>query len=194
MDGAFIAYHNTKEIFGFEYLKTKEIERRCFGNSFFADASFVVCSKLLTNLFDLILNDLQNEQFEMCKIGFYSDSLTKKMVVFVELFDEQTRWDDNIKLIKPTPDMKDEVDYYMQNDSKFKNRVIKYEYQIFPFINGVQAKSNNYSLMPGDQIEVKYKFKKIGKPLFLDYMNFLHEAYKFETINLDFSYIGAWMK
>jgi hypothetical protein len=26
MDGAFIAYHNTNEIFGFEYIKTTEIE------------------------------------------------------------------------------------------------------------------------------------------------------------------------
>lgn len=48
--------------------------------------------------------------------------------------------------------------------------------------------------MPGDQIEVKYKFKKIGKPTFIDYMNFLHEAYKFETVNLDLSYIGAWLR
>jgi hypothetical protein len=112
MDGAFIAYHNTEKIFGFEYLKTKEIERRCFGNAFLADASFVICSKLLTNLFDLILNDLQNEKFEMCKIGFYSDSSTKKMIIFVELFDEQTKWEDNGKLLKPTPKMRDEYDYY----------------------------------------------------------------------------------
>jgi hypothetical protein len=39
MDGAFIAYHNTKEIFGFEYVKTKEIEARIFGNSIYADFS-----------------------------------------------------------------------------------------------------------------------------------------------------------
>lgn len=32
MDGAFIAYHNTKEIFGFEYIKRMEIDRRIFGN------------------------------------------------------------------------------------------------------------------------------------------------------------------
>lgn len=99
MDGAFIAYHNTQEMFGFEYLKTKEIEKRCFGNSAFADASFVVCSKLMTNLFDLILNDLANEQYEMLKIGFYSESPAKRMVVFVELFDEQTKWNDKGSLL-----------------------------------------------------------------------------------------------
>ncbi|KAL4427251.1 hypothetical protein ABPG74_011487 [Tetrahymena malaccensis] len=193
MDGAFIAYHNTKEIFGFEYVKTKEIEARCFGNQFYADASFVICSKILTNLLDHILNDLENEKYEMLKIGFYSDSPTKKMIIFVELFPEQTKWDEKKNLLKPTDDVKDEFDYYTKY-KKLTNKVLKYEYQIFPFINGVLAKSNNYSLMPGDQIEVKYKFKKIGKPAFLDYMNFLHEAYKFETMNLDLSYIGAWVK
>jgi len=63
-----------------------------------------------------------------------------------------------------------------------------------PFINGVEGKSSHFSLMPGDQIEVKYKFKNLGKPNFIDYMNFLHEAYKFDTMNLDLSYSGAWLK
>jgi len=42
MDGAFIAYHNTQEIFGFEYIKLKEMERRIFGNDYYANASFMV--------------------------------------------------------------------------------------------------------------------------------------------------------
>ena len=29
---------------------------------------------------------------------------------------------------------------------------------------------------------------------FIDYMNFLHDAYKMETINLDLTYSGAWAK
>ena len=29
---------------------------------------------------------------------------------------------------------------------------------------------------------------------FMDYMNFLHDAYKMEAINLDLTYSGAWMK
>jgi hypothetical protein len=31
MDGAFIAYHNTQKVFGFEYIKLKEMEERVFG-------------------------------------------------------------------------------------------------------------------------------------------------------------------
>jgi len=40
MDGAFLAYHNTKQIFGFEYIKTTEIEKRIFGSSTYADLVF----------------------------------------------------------------------------------------------------------------------------------------------------------
>jgi hypothetical protein len=195
MDGAFIAYHNTKEIFGFEYVKTSEIERRCFGNSLFADASFVVCSKILTNLLDLVLNELANEKYEMLKIGFYSEQPSKKMVVFVELFEQQTKWEEKGNLLKPTPEIKDEYDYYTKYAKQSQqNKIFKFEYHIMPFINGIQLKSSNFSLMPGDQIEVKYKFKNLGKPNFIDYMNFLHEAYKFDTLNLDLSYSGAWLK
>jgi hypothetical protein len=32
MDGAFIAYHNTKNIYGFEYVQTKELILRLFGD------------------------------------------------------------------------------------------------------------------------------------------------------------------
>lgn len=88
MDGAFVAYHNTKEIVGFEYVKTKEIEKRIFGNSIYADTAFVICSKLLTTLVDNILDDLKGEKYEMLKIGYYSCSHYRRMIVFVELFDE----------------------------------------------------------------------------------------------------------
>jgi hypothetical protein len=32
MDGAFVAYHNTEEIYGYEYVNFKEIVLRIFGD------------------------------------------------------------------------------------------------------------------------------------------------------------------
>lgn len=32
MDGAIVAFHNTKKIFGYEYIRTREIMNRIFGN------------------------------------------------------------------------------------------------------------------------------------------------------------------
>jgi hypothetical protein len=70
MDGAFIAYHNTKETFGFEYVSTKEIEARIFGNSLYSDIGiffslvFTVCSKMMTTIMDDILVSLKGEKYE----------------------------------------------------------------------------------------------------------------------------------
>ncbi|KRX00122.1 hypothetical protein PPERSA_10621 [Pseudocohnilembus persalinus] len=192
MDGAFVAYHNTKEAVGFEYVKTKEIERRIFGNSTYADTAFIICSKLLTTVLNLILDDLKGEDFEQLKIGYYSCSHYKRMVIFVELFNEKTEWGSS-GLIQQTNEIKDEYDYYTKY-KKFENTVYKYEFHVYPYINGVLQRSNNFNLNEYDQIDVEYKFKKLGKAGFLDYMNFLHEAYKFETINLDLNYVGAWVK
>jgi hypothetical protein len=63
MDGAFIAYHNTKNIFGFEYVKTSEIEQRIFGSEVYADLVFMVCSKLLTTLYERVFKTLENENY-----------------------------------------------------------------------------------------------------------------------------------
>ncbi len=64
MDGAFIAYHNTRETYGFEYVKTKEIESRVFGNSVYSDVVFTVCTKVLTRIMDDLLKDLEGESFK----------------------------------------------------------------------------------------------------------------------------------
>jgi len=192
MDGAFIAYHNTKEIFGFEYVKTKEIERRIFGNELYADLSFVSCSKLLIVLLDNLLKELKDEKYEMMKVGFYSCSTFKKMIIFTELYDESFTWGSQ-KLIAQTEDIKDEFDYFTKV-AKFNHRVYKFEFYIYVYINGVLQKFPGHEISKGDQVEIKYRFEKCGQAGFQDYMNFLHEAYKMDAINIDLSYVGAWMK
>ena len=191
MDGAFIAYHNTKEIFGFEYVKSSEIMNRVFGSEIYADVCFLVCSRILTEMLDKILEDLKGQKYEMLKIGFYSCNFLKKMVIFVELMNDKVEWGKE-NLIEQTQDIKDEMDYYTKYQ-KFKNKLYKYEFFIYPFINGVQQKMNNFTFQKHHQIEVKYKFQNCGTPSFVDYMNFLHDAYKMDTLNLDLSYAGIWM-
>ena len=72
MDGAFIAYHNTQQIFGFEYVKTKEIEARIFGNTIYSDLVFNVASRLLTVVTDNVLDSLKDEKFKKVKLGFFA--------------------------------------------------------------------------------------------------------------------------
>lgn len=190
MDGAFIAYHNTKELFGFEYVKSSEIMKRVFGSELYAEVCFLVCSRLLTELLNKILEDLQGQKYEMLKIGCYSCSFLKKMVIFVELMNDKVEWGKE-KMVVQSNDIKDEMDYYSKF-SKFSNKVYKYDFFVYPYINGVQQKMNNFHFQKNHQIEVKYKLVNCGQPSFVDYMNFLHEAYKMETLNLDLSYAGVW--
>lgn len=92
MDGAFIAYHNTIENFGFEYVTTKEIERRIFGSAHYADLVFTACSKLMTNILDNVLELCSAEDYKIMRMGFYADGSTNKMIIFAELFYDIDDW------------------------------------------------------------------------------------------------------
>ncbi|KAI3657936.1 hypothetical protein MP638_000248 [Amoeboaphelidium occidentale] len=55
MDGLFIAYHNTDQVFGFQYMSREEIDDSLFGggSGCFGDKSFNLCTRML----DLILSN-----------------------------------------------------------------------------------------------------------------------------------------
>lgn len=72
----------------------------------------------------------------MLKIGFYSCSHFKKMTAFVELISEKVEWGKD-NLIEQTADIKDVYDYFTKY-KKFENSVYKYDFFVYPFINGVQ--------------------------------------------------------
>lgn len=57
MQGAAIAYHNTQKIFGFEYIKIEEMEKRVFGCKEFSDVIFNTSLSLLEKLLDHLLED-----------------------------------------------------------------------------------------------------------------------------------------
>jgi hypothetical protein len=47
MDGVFVAYHNTKTIFGFQYISLSEMDARLFGERAAGNAVFEKCMLLL---------------------------------------------------------------------------------------------------------------------------------------------------
>ena len=78
MQGAAIAYHNTQRIFGFEYIKLKDMEERIFGCSEFSDVIFDKSIGLLENILDQILEDQlikdeTNDGQRLFRIGFYAN-------------------------------------------------------------------------------------------------------------------------
>lgn len=59
MDGAFIAYHNTRKIFGYEYVRQQEIMRRIFGSELNSDVAFFVGSKMLTTILNYVVENIK---------------------------------------------------------------------------------------------------------------------------------------
>jgi len=51
MDGVIVAYHNTKQIFGFQYISLDEMDARLFGGGQgVGDRMFKVCVRMLENV------------------------------------------------------------------------------------------------------------------------------------------------
>ena len=72
MDGAFVGYHNTKQNFGFEYIKRTQIENYLFGEPFKGEAVFVVGSKIINTVLDYLKNFFKNFTYDFIKIGYYA--------------------------------------------------------------------------------------------------------------------------
>jgi len=62
MHGAFMAYHNTQEMFGFQYITLEEINHRVYGSTELANWSFDVTCKLLEKVVDAIDRRYRNHQ------------------------------------------------------------------------------------------------------------------------------------
>ena len=124
MQGAAIAYHNTQKIFGFEYVKLEDMERRVFGCSQFSDIVFRSSLTILERILDYILDDQDSnlyikdprhqESNKIFKIGFYASETTRNLVVMLEIFDNDELYQERFKEILPEY-MRDPVDYYISH-------------------------------------------------------------------------------
>uniref|UniRef100_A0A6B2KZ11 Uncharacterized protein n=1 Tax=Arcella intermedia TaxID=1963864 RepID=A0A6B2KZ11_9EUKA len=81
MDGIFVAYHNTLQLFGFEYIPLKEMEKAIFQTEQMADVSFKVMTTLLGKLLDYLTSRFKNE---VLKMVMQTSMDSQKMKIFVE--------------------------------------------------------------------------------------------------------------
>src|SRR5690349_19212326 len=65
MDGIFVAYHNTRQMLGFEYLSRKEMDKFLFGNSAFGDKCFAAILKLFQHLIQHLTDLYPNQHLKM---------------------------------------------------------------------------------------------------------------------------------
>lgn len=191
MDGAFISYHNTVKTFGFEYVTRKNMEKILFGSSFKADLSFVVTSKVMVKILDEIKFFLKGEDFTFVKVGYNAVAPTNSLVIFVELFNDIDYLELKNTEFKKTNEMFEIVHYYEKYRKK-NLRCYKFDFSLYPTLNGVYNKFAFHDMKEDDVLGMKYEFKHYGLALYEEYMNFLLNAYKTKYGMVDMKYSSFW--
>lgn len=191
MDGAFISYHNTVKTFGFEYVKRTHMEEMLFGSTFKADISFVVTSKVMVKILDEIKLFLKGQDFTFVKIGYNAVAPTNSLILYVELFNDIDYLELKNTELKKTDEFFEIVHYYQ----KYRNNKIncyKFEFTLYPTLNGVHNQFAFHDMKEDDVLGMNYKLKKLGSAVFEEYMNFLLNAYKTKFGMVDMKYSSFW--
>ena len=186
MDGAFIAYHNTREIFGYEYLKVDEIEKRLFSSPEFSDMILKICVYLLQDILDEVTSMFPDDP--LIKVGLYANYKLDELMILVERFDEYFDWEDSPEKIEGIEDI---FDYY---DAYYPGKIAySFGRRIFPYINGI-LQNEPVFLDPGDKFELKQLKYSKGIMNYSDLCYFLHGAYKIDAMTHYKEYMGGWKK
>lgn len=161
MQGAAIAYHNTQKVFGFEYLKLEDMERRVFGSPEFSDVVFRSSLTVLEKILDYVLEDQDSggraaksssEAKKVLKVGFYASDEIGALVVMVEVFDNDEIYQERFLDVFPEY-MKDPVDYYLSHG--IKPNVFKYHVALPSIHNGLSIDGSPILFEQGDTLDLK---------------------------------------
>ncbi len=183
MDGAFIAYHNTQKIYGFEYIKLIDMEMRLFGNTWFAEKCFKAILKLIQeSILELASN--YNDQ-ECLKIGIYSNDSRNCIDLIVEIPPKNDIYSHYDKNKYATIN-----EFYRHID--YKPKVDRWSLVVNPIINGIYQSFLPIQYEKNDTFEVKYELNYQGRMKHNEYMLFLNETFNFDLPNFENEFCGLW--
>lgn len=111
MDGIFVCYHNTAEIFGFQYIPRSEMDSYLYGNSATGDAAFSLILQLYNRVLNELLSKYQSHQSVL--ITFSTDKTGKQMKIYSQVYDEQN---------KNSTEFKNLMEYDLDIQSKVNNK------------------------------------------------------------------------
>lgn len=158
---------------------------RLFGDEYNLDASFQVCCRMLTEIFDFILEDNKQYDFGQLKVGFYANSVTRSLNVLVEVMHEVREY--------PSVLGREGIeDYFQTHVKELKNPVFKYDFSFYTFLNGVLVRHPEVYCSPSDNLKMKWRVRKLGRIQREEYISFLREAYKEDFIFGSQKYFGTW--
>lgn len=183
MDGAFIAYHNTKKVYGFEYIKLGDMEMRLFGNTWFADKCFKAILKLIQeSLLELASYYTDKEQL---KIGIYSNDSRNWIDLLVEIPPNENIYSQYDKTKFPN------IHSFFKHIN-YKPKVDRWCLVVNSSLNGMYQSFLPLQYEKNDVFEVKYELNYQGRLTHIEYMTFLHETYNFDQTNLENEFSGLW--
>jgi hypothetical protein len=182
MDGAFISYHNTEKIYGFEYIKLIDMEQRLFGNSKFSDIIFKASLKLLEEVLETIIKDFNNKKLI---IGIFANEWSGLLDILVEPIEEDTYSDFMSHKVDEV------IDYY--HITGYRPKVYKYSVSVNSLLNNVVSTFSPIFYENNDTFNVRYNIQYQGLLPFDQYMKFIKEAYNYNNnINIETQYTGSW--
>ncbi|EGC31379.1 hypothetical protein DICPUDRAFT_156776 [Dictyostelium purpureum] len=152
MAGIFICYHNTRKIFGSEYIDLKELEKSIFWTNHMADVNFNLTNQLLQNVLDHITKDLPRTHKYRLLI---CSSANFKLNIFVE-----TLIAEDYEYLEFSYKTTKELN---ENEAKqIKNPVKMYEIKVIPLVNDKKVFSQLH-YTESDELKVFYSINQVEK-------------------------------
>lgn len=135
-------------MFGFEYIKIKQIEEVIFQNSFRADVSFYLGAKMCTEVLEQVKNHFKSQDYFAIQLGIYANGENDKLIVFTELIDEEEyNRCHNSKILREKGNM-DINNYYDQKNRQGTLSLKKFEFQFYFVLNNVQSRFFYQNIRP----------------------------------------------
>ena len=141
MDGIFVTYHNTAEIFGFEYVPREDMDMFLFGGVNYGNEAYRLCFKLLSHLFNRIVDHYPNDPLRL--LVRVDEDRPGRM----ELYVEKLQWDPS------------NPDSLLPSDRQNLD-VVKYELNIFSSLDGFKLDGFEVPSDQADRWEIHFRIDR----------------------------------
>jgi hypothetical protein len=187
MHGAMIAYHNTKSIFGFEYVPREVFEKVVYGSREYAHMCFKSALWLLEEILKRVCADhpLTSPQ-QALQIGYFAEIKGGTLTIFAEKIDDLAEYSKIFTAPEARTEQMDIIDYYER--AKLSPRATKYAVKLFPKLYGQWLHPQPRGNIKGEELETHYTIRNLGEASSAEYLLFLQEAQHSEFKNVGNEY------
>lgn len=117
MDGVFLAYHNTEQVFGYEYIPVEKIEKTLYGSKAMADTSFSVSTQMMDKILSQVLDRFHDTDTNALRLLVHANYETHDIDLFVEIVDTEEEHNDLVETFK-----EERITHYQ--DSSLQSRIV----------------------------------------------------------------------